>query len=220
VFGLMALGLGALIWCTGLYFDRMRRQELGEALSRLGLAVGSPLDARFVHRQLKGQRGFEGKFWSHGTALDQPLEVAEFTFKTGRGKHTQTHRNMQVSRPSPPPHRWPELRLSKKVGFMRRSLLKLGEERDFGLENEAFGKRWTIECEDKDFAVLLLSPIIQDWLMLAPKDESWALAEGRVCLTRTRKCRATDVEAMITRLDEFLAMVPDELAAYEAGQRA
>ena len=52
--------------------------------------------------------------------------------------------------------------------------------------------------------------------MLAPKDEHWALAEGRICITRRGRKDARDVEEMVARLDEFLAMLPSELSAYES----
>jgi hypothetical protein len=202
-----------LLWMTGVYFDRRRRRELGEALLRMGLTIGAGAEARYVHRAEKGQRGFEGKFWASGLDPHEPLQVAEFNYTTGRGKQRRTHRNMQVSRPSP--GQWPEFRLSKRPGFMRRPLTELIGAQDFGLENEQFTKRWRVECADRDFVVLLLSPIVQDWLMLAPKDENWAIAEGRVCATRQRKCDVPETEALIRRLDEFLRMLPEELAAYE-----
>jgi len=206
------VGIMGLVWGTAAYFDRKRRRELAEVLTGLGLSVGAPREARYIHRLEKGQRSLEGKFWAEGTASGGPVEVAEFIYKTGRGKHTQTHRNMQVSRPCP--GEWPAFRVSRRLSFMRRPIASLIGGEDFGLENESFGKRWSIECADKDFVVLLLAPIVQDWLMLAPKDESWTIADGRVCVTQMRRCDAAETIALINRLDEFLAMVPGELAAY------
>jgi hypothetical protein len=213
--GLIVLGAivaMALFWLTGLAFDRRRRAELSAAMTGLGLTVGDPVEAHIVHRLDKGQRGLESKF--RASEPRSGLEIAEFTFITGSGKHRRTHHNMQASRPSP--GRWPEFRLTKRPGIMRRPVTELVGNQDLGLENERFAKRWSVECHDRDFVVLLLSPIIQDWLMLAPNDESWTIADGRVCITRRRKCDAAETRALVGRLDEFLAMLPAELAAYEA----
>ncbi len=212
--GIIAVGavfFVLLLWGTSAFFDRKRRREIGEALAHRGVSVGLPTQARFIHTPAKGQRSLTAKFWASGNSTG-PLEVAEFTYLTGSGKHTQTHRNMQIIRPTP--GAWPDLRLFRRPGLLHRNLTSLGAAQDFGLENEAFTKRWLIECADREFVLLLLSPLVQDWLMLAPKQESWTFADGRIALTHERKCYANDALQLITRLDEFLALLPSELASY------
>lgn len=208
-----ALSFVALFMFVNFLFDRKRRAAIAASLSTRGMIIGLPRDAEVIHRLADGQRNLEAKLWAHGQDSAGDLRIAEFTFITGRGKHSRTHRNMQASRACP--DRWPYFRLSRRASFLKRPISNLAGSEDYGLENEAFSKRWSLECDDRDFVLLFLSPIVQDWLMLAPKHESWTIDQGRLCITHELKCDVAKTEALINRLNEFLQLVPPELAAYE-----
>jgi len=210
----LAIANMALWWSAHLYLERKRRAAFAATLSARGFHVVGPADTPFIHDLRRGQRALSAKFGARGRDAGGDLSIAEFTYMTGSGKHSRTHRNMQVSRLAPSPH-WPAFYLTRRPGLFERSTKDLNSPADFGLANEAFAKRWSLICSDPDFVLLLLSPIIQDWLMLSDKNESWTVARGHVCLTREHKCKPEDIDPMVHRLDEFLAMIPHELAAYE-----
>lgn len=195
-------------------FDRARIRRIADATARLGLTLEDPAEAPIIHAAERRQSSFAAHMWARGEFAGQSLDVMSFEFDIGKGKHSQTFHSLQVARPCP--NGWPSLYLSPRPRFWRRSITKLVDKADFGLENERFTKRWTIECADAEFVLLLLSPIIQDWLMLAPRHERWAILGGRLCITHRRKCEARDVEKLIHRVDEFLAMQPEELAAFDS----
>lgn len=206
------IGVAVLWWVASIFFNRARLNALTQTLAQRGFTVGNPSEAMFIHTLERGQRALTSKFCARGLVAGDPIDIAEFTYMIGHGKHTRTICNMQVSRPCP--GRWPDLRLSRRPGFLSRPISKLNATDAYGLESEAFAKRWEINCSDKDFAVLLLSPAAQDWLMLAPKDEYWTIVQGRICVTRQRKCSASETESLINRLNEFITMLPQELAAW------
>lgn len=210
----VAIANTVLWWVAHRYFESKRRAAITAALTARGLRLVGPAETPFVHDLRRGQRSLHARFGAIGHDANGELALAEFTYLTGSGKHTRTHRNMQVFRPAPG-HNWPALHLTRRPSFLERSIKDFVNPADIGLGNEAFAKRWSLICDDRDFALLLLSPIIQDWLMLSDKDESWTIARGHVCFTREHKCKPDDIDPMIHRLDEFLALIPSELAAYE-----
>lgn len=207
--GGVAVGV-AIVWMiAAYYFDRARRQRIEEWGLRVGITVGLPSEAQFVHRMMKEHRNLSALFWASGEHGGEPIGIAEYSFVTGRGKGTQTHKRTQVWRRCP--EAWPEWSLSKRVGLFRRSVTKLSATTGPALENPEFQKRWDVVSEADEFSLVLLTPEIQAWMMAAPKHESWMISRGRVCITHGKTADVEHLEGMIARLDEFLSMIPQEL---------
>ncbi|MBX3377628.1 MAG: hypothetical protein KF678_11575 [Phycisphaeraceae bacterium] len=214
----LSLVIGTIVVCfawaivdvTGNHF-RVRR--IGAAASLLGLQQHDITDARIIHAPEHKQTKFEPQLWVTGELGGAPIEIAAFEFQVGSGKNSKTYHNVQVIRPCA--EGWPDLRLAPPRKFWRKPISKLLASNAAGLENPAFGKRWTLECADPDFALLLLSPEVQEWLLQAPKHERWTIESGRIALTHRRRATESDMPTMISRLDEFLAMIPAELQGYE-----
>lgn len=193
--------------------NHRRVRRIGVAASLLGLQWHDVTDARIIHASEERQSKFEPQLWATGELEGAPIEIAAFEFEIGRGKNSRTYHNVQVIRHCP--EGWPDLRLVPPRKLWQRPVTKLLSAERAGLENPAFGKRWTLECDDQDFTLLLLTPMIQDWLLLAPKHERWTIKSGRIALTHRRRVTDRELLPLISRLDEFLALIPAELVAYE-----
>jgi hypothetical protein len=107
------------------------------------------------------------------------------------------------------PKAWPGLRLQAET-LLTRAAAKVGM-KDLQVESKPFNKRWHITADDKEFAVLVLSPELQEWLLEAPKKESWTILGGHLVCAWQKPLKLNEVDLFLGRVATFKRMLPQEL---------
>ena len=81
------------------------------------------------------------------------------------------------------------------------------------LEDARFNHRFKIRTHDDDFAITLLTPEMQTF-MLTKTTVRWRLGAGHVCLVYGGKLKPARMEASLDRLRGFWSNVPVELESW------
>ncbi len=116
------------------------------------------------------------------------------------------------------PEQWPTLRIrprSASRGVVR--MLRRG--RGLHLENERFNRRFDVQTVDDEFAVCLLSPELQAFV-LEKTGVAWKIADGFLMIAYPGAMRADRIHASLDRLLRFRDLVPEELEWWEPRERA
>ena len=100
---------------------------------------------------------------------------------------------------------------------------KLGLKADFKVEDEAFNKRWKVECPAEGFALAILTPEVQEVLKTGHAMDWWAIGGGgvgggagggsMVCLGRNAVGSPKVLDEMLEHLTTVIARLPTEARA-------
>lgn len=222
VAGLGALGLAGLVAVVMAVsgYTAARRLRIGAALEARGLSVQFRPDkrqragcfARFAHLTSlrRGERGV--RMWAGGEVDGRHVDLIEHAYvvSTGKSSHTVYHCAAATACPAA----WPSLTLSP--GNVVTSWWASLRGQDMTLENEAFNERWIVKAESEDFALLVLTPRVQEFLAHGPSGESWQIGDGAVCWVRRRQVKPETVCEPLDRLMGLMALIPPELEHWEA----
>ncbi|MEE9128945.1 MAG: hypothetical protein V3T84_02935 [Phycisphaerales bacterium] len=107
---------------------------------------------------------------------------------------------------------WPSTHITPRNWFGRMAL-RLGRQPGFMLENAQFISRFKVRTENEDFAIALLSPEMQAF-MLQKMNVRWRIKDGRVCLCYSGTLKPQRMAAALERMRQFWSLVPDELEAW------
>lgn len=107
---------------------------------------------------------------------------------------------------------WPSTHITRRNWFGRMAL-KLGRQPGLLLENAQFNSRFKVRTENYDFAIALLSPEMQTF-MLQKMNVRWRINDGRVCLCYSGTLKPQRMPASLERMRQFWSLVPDELEAW------
>lgn len=110
---------------------------------------------------------------------------------------------------------WPKVRIRARRGFARLSY-RLGLRRPgLLLDDDRFNAAFRVDSEDDDFAVLLLSPELQAFL-LEKTNVDWSAGRGAIKLFYRGHLRKNRVDQSLDRLRRFRDLIDDELFALGA----
>ena len=104
---------------------------------------------------------------------------------------------------------WPLTHVTPR-GFFSRLRLRLGRDRGLLLDDPEFNARFQVKAHDEDFAIALLGPQMQAFL-LGKTTVRWRIGHGRVCLIYRGKLVPGRVEHSLSRLRGFWEHVAPEL---------
>ena len=107
---------------------------------------------------------------------------------------------------------WPSTHITSRNWFGRIAL-KLGRQPGLLLDNPQFNSRFKVRTENDDFAIALLSPEMQAF-MLQKMNVRWRITDSRVCLCYSGTLKPQRLTASLERMRQFWALVPDELEAW------
>jgi len=107
------------------------------------------------------------------------------------------------------PQSWPVVRLKRRLGLF--GFFGRGGPQ---LDREPFNKRWRVYTDDEEFAIMLLTPVIQAWLEDAPRKESWRIGGGWVHCIWDGDPRGPDLKLLSRRPSRLRSMTPFELDAF------
>ena len=117
----------------------------------------------------------------------------------------------------PCPAGWPDLDLAAE--HLGHKLMAALGTRDMQLEDPVFNAKLHIRTGDEGFALLLLTPEVQAFLLEdspggGPKKDRWILGHGSLCLLRKGHAKPETIGPMVRRAITLRALAPRELDAY------
>lgn len=156
-----------------------------------------------VPRGAKIKHVHEGSI--HGRAAT--VFEASYMVSTGASVVQVAHSIYAVEAPA-----WPETHITPRHWFAR-LVRKLGRPTGLELDDPEFNRRFKVKSHDEDFAIALLSPEMQAF-MLTKLTTKWHITPGRLCLVYSGTLKRDRMEASLQRLRQFWELVPAELEAW------
>jgi len=205
--------LGAAVWIV-----RFRRGKGSRTSSResdaqlLGLTYRGKGDKAFRARFgfLKAvPRGASIRHIYEGSLDGRPIEIfqSSYVVSTGQAMIQISHTIYAVEAPV-----WPPTQIASRNWFGR-LFRKFGRPAGLELDDPEFNRRFRLKTDDEDFAIALLSPDMQAF-MLSKTSVKWRITPGLLCMIYNGTLNADRMEASLQRLRRFWELVPTELDAW------
>ncbi len=205
--------LGAAMWVVV-----FRRGKRPKTMSReldaqeLGLTYKGKGDKEFRSRfdfLVAVPRGASIRHVYEGSLDGRPIEVFQSSYmvSTGQAMVQISHTIYAVEAPA-----WPATQIAARNWFAR-LFRKIGRPTGLELDDPEFNRRFRLKTDDEDFAIALLSPEMQAF-MLSKTVVKWRIASGLLCMIYNGPLNADRMEASLQRLQRFWALVPPELEAW------
>lgn len=109
---------------------------------------------------------------------------------------------------------WPTVTIRPRHGVVRLAFRFL-RPRGLLLDHPQFNRAYRVDAEDDAFALTLLSPEMQRFLLAKPTLR-WRVGRAEVCMIYRGPLKPARVGASLDRLRRFWSLVPPELEAWEA----
>jgi hypothetical protein len=147
---------------------------------------------------------------ARGVIADHPAVFFEHSrvVSTGETSHTIVHSVYATEAPD-----WPELGVTPR-NIISKLLRHVGVRKGVLLDDPAFNHAFVVRCEDEPFAVTLLTPEMQAF-MLGKTTSRWRCAHGRVFLIYKGALKLERMPVSVDRLARFWSHVPTEVQAWE-----
>lgn len=215
LFGLASIVGVIAAWASG----TSHRHALAAAFAEMGLEVDpAPSRARrdglfTPFRNLAALRhGSSGlRFWAGGEVDGRHVFLIEHSYTVHAGNSHYVVRHSAVATACPPT--WPSISLRGQNLITGWWANLRGH--DFKLENEAFNDRWIVRTDSEDFALLFLSPQVQEFLTSAPSGETWQIGRGWICWFRQKPLKLKDAQLPLERLLGLMRLIPPELEHWQ-----
>ncbi|RMD61614.1 MAG: hypothetical protein D6824_07855 [Planctomycetota bacterium] len=111
------------------------------------------------------------------------------------------------------PARWPMVRINP-AGPLTRLLRRLGLLRTIQLDLDAFNHAFAVRSADEEFALLLLTPAVQEHLLASSAKLKWRIGEGAVRALARGKMQPRRLTEQLKALEGVLERIPPELHAW------
>lgn len=191
---------------------RGRGPAHGELAEELGLRYRQAVDGPFHHRfgplPSIGRAGAVSHVHD-GTYDGRMMWAFQHTTMIHTGQFSVPVVRSVVAAEAPA---WPTLTIRPRSAS-RRLLGSLSGDPGILLENEVFNARFHVACEDESFAIVLLTPQVQEFL-LEDVRVVWRINPGTVAMIRSKRLATRTVEDGLRRISQLMAIVPDELDAW------
>jgi hypothetical protein len=145
------------------YWPKPTEQQRAEAFS----GIGSPQTLKHGAKKVK---------WAAQTHSQGPgTWIVEHSYTVSVGNHHQVVTHVVASAPIQSwTQEWVSLRVARQTLGGKLSVMMGGV--DIRLDDPVFNKAFRVQAESEEFALLLLTPQVQQWLLAMPK--AWALEAG------------------------------------------
>lgn len=107
---------------------------------------------------------------------------------------------------------WPPVKIGRR-NLIGRLLYRAGLRRGLMLEDETFNATRTIKAADEDFALTLLGPEMQQFILAHP-GITWQINPGHIALISGGQMKLDLLEQRLEILVEFRRLIPEELEAW------
>ncbi len=157
--------------------------------------------------------GGKGLVWiAADPAGENPLTLLQHTYIVSTGQSAVQVVHTLTAMPCPTT--WPLLKLTpENLGHRIADMLGKG---DLKLESDEFNKRWFVKADDEDFAALVLSPDMQEWLVDAPKWATFHLGHGQLVCAAKKGFKPEALPELIELCNGFANLIAPELQAWVA----
>lgn len=108
---------------------------------------------------------------------------------------------------------WPLVQIRARRGIGK-LWYKLGNRTGMMLDDDAFNASYKVTCRDEEFAITLLSPKLQAFIMDKPTVD-WSAGNGAIKLWYKGKLRKKRIDQALNRLDKFQSFIEPELFGWE-----
>ena len=220
--GLLLVGavgglVGALAFgiALGVHLHRIRDQQRALVAAALGLELVPKVPRELRHTVFApfaalpmlrtGGKGI--RYHMSGEHAGEWIDLVEHVYVVSTGKSSHVVVHTAAATPCPPG--WPALSLTPRSGLAKLWEAIVGE--DLQVESRVFNDRWTIRTASNDFAILFLSPEVQDFLSHAGVHETWHVSAGSLCWVARTRLSPAELAAAVARQATLRAMVPPEL---------
>ncbi|MCB9838979.1 MAG: hypothetical protein H6813_06530 [Phycisphaeraceae bacterium] len=184
-------------------------------------AVGDAIDLDFDHEPTKEfhkdylflpeiKKSGKTNRVARGTIAGREALFFEHSYvvSTGQSSHTVYHCVYSTDAP-----KWPELSVTPRNPISK-LFRKLGIRRGMLLDDPRFNQAFVVRSEDEPFAVTLLTPMMQAFMLEKP-NARWRISNGRVFLIYRGSLKLDRMPATVDRLARFWSFVPPEVSAWE-----
>ncbi|MHC4217682.1 MAG: hypothetical protein ACYSU7_04415 [Planctomycetota bacterium] len=183
-----------------------------EAAEQLGLSYEPEGDKEFRNRfrdlpEVPGNCRI--KHVLLGELEGRALVIFESTYMIYTGQATVPVASTVYAVESPD---WPVTYVTPR-SLLSRLFARMNATTGLKLESREFNCRFSIRTDDEDFAVALLGPDMQAF-MLTKTRVRWRIGSGRVCLTYSGTLKPDRIGASLDRLLSFWSWVPRELESW------
>ncbi len=179
------------------------------AAAALGLTLIEKPDKQLLHHFADLgviKRHGSLKHVMHGLLDDRRLLVFQHTYHIHTGQASIPIVQTVYACEAP---NWPELRITPRT-FWNLLALRFGYGRGLTLESAAFNRTFKLACDDEDFAITLVNPAMQEFLLDKPSAR-WIISGGELCLVYRGALRLDRMPASVERIRQFWSLVPVEL---------
>ena len=154
-------------------------------------------------------RGASIRHVYEGSLDGRPIEVFQSSYmvSTGQAMVQISHTIYAVEAPA-----WPATQIAARNWFGR-LFRKLRRPSGLELDDPEFNRRFRLKTDDEDFAIALLSPDMQAF-MLSKTSVKWRITPGRLCMIYNGALNVDRMEASLQRLQRFWELVPTELESW------
>lgn len=199
----LSTGVIVFLWIgVEALFDRRRLSSLRARLEFLGFTPRASDDIHY--EATSGDRHLALAINVSADWGGVPLRLTEFSFQQGSGKGTVKHRVTQAGAAAPdlPEFRLKHAGLLATQGFAHSHVLPASDDSAAA----RFGRRWFIIYPENQEAVAQFPEPLIEWLLKAPRRESWTCARGELSCSWSRVCTPDQAEQLLARLATFLRL--------------
>lgn len=147
---------------------------------------------------------------ARGAIADHPAVFFEHSRVVSTGESTYTIYHCVYATDAP---EWPELSVTPR-NIISKLLRKFGVRKGVLLDDPAFNQAFVVRCEDEPFAVTLLTPEMQSF-MLEKTNTRWRCTHGKVFLIYKGGLKLDRMPVSVDRLARFWSHVPPQVQAWE-----
>jgi len=112
-----------------------------------------------------------------------------------------------------PAPNWPKVQIRARRGIAK-LWYKLGKRTGIMLDDDAFNAAYKVTSKDEEFAIMLLSPELQAFILDKPTID-WSAGEGSIKLWYKGKLRKKRADKAIERMARFQTLIAQELFDWE-----
>jgi len=108
-----------------------------------------------------------------------------------------------------PAPNWPKVQIRARRGFAK-LWFKFGSQSGIMLDDDIFNASYKVTSDDEEFAIMLLSPELQEFIMDKPTVD-WSAGQGAIKLWYKGKLKKKRIENALERLGRFQSLIAPEL---------
>jgi hypothetical protein len=192
--------------------DAARRRRIAANFATSAFTEDADLNvgAAYWH-DLSNRTGRRRKFIVSGTVICQGTlaRVAETRDTIGQGKGSRTRFQTQVSIHCPA--NWPDLEVAPQTGWLLSLAMPRAYRKAERLMDQPFDATWRIITLEHSAAAAFLTPELRAWLSEHEGSGWWCIRSGNASLTLERACEGPDIERLLAKLCDFVAIADGEV---------